>query len=393
MKKGKVLFVRTPCGELNPNTYNNQQIGMGKAFCRRGYDFDFITFKKRDQKEWTFFEYEGCKARWIEKPRKRIFRWGINMSIVDKAFLSQYDIILSQEYYQIMTYFLSKKSDNIVMYSGPYTNLFYTRLGSKLYDLLFTKKINKNIKHKLTKSLLAQRFLEKKGYVNVNTVGVGLDYERFENEHEMTLETKSVVDFMRENKCLLYVGSLWSVKNYPFLLNVFQKVRERDPEIKMVTIGRSIASPLAKLFGKNNESYAKEVEAKVPKEVMDNIFHIDKIPNPQLKYIYPLAKVFLLPSHFEIFGMVLLEAMYFGVPVITRLNGGSSSMIEGRDSGIIVDEYDAEKWADAILEYIQNPDYAASVSEKAKKIVREEFTWDAIVDKMIKVINKNNQCK
>ena len=103
-KKGKVLFVRTPCGDLNPNTYNNQQIGMGKAFCRMGYDFDFITFKKKDQKEWTFFEYNGCKARWIEKPRKRVFRWGINMSIVDREFLSQYDFVLSQEYYQIMTY-------------------------------------------------------------------------------------------------------------------------------------------------------------------------------------------------------------------------------------------------------------------------------------------------
>ncbi len=387
-KKGKVLFVRTPCGDLNPNTYNNQQIGMGKAFCRLGYDFDFITFKKRDQKEWTFFEYEGCKARWIEKPRKRVFRWGINKSIVDKDFLSQYDFVLSQEYYQIMTYFLSKESDNIVMYSGPYTNLFYTPIGSKLYDLLFTRKINNNVRVKLTKSVLAQRFLEKKGYDNVTTVGVGLDFERFENEKAMAPETKPIVDFMQENKCILYVGSLWSVKNYPFLLEVFQKVRERDPEIKMVTIGRSIASPLAKLFGKSNESYAKEVEAKYPKEVIDNIYHVEKIPNPQLKYIYPLAKTFLLPSHFEIFGMVLLEAMYFGAPVVTRLNGGSSSMIEGRNSGIIVDEYDVDKWADAIFSYLNDTEFAKTISENARKIVREEFTWDAIVKKMLKETSK-----
>ena len=390
-KKGKVLFVRTPCGDLNPNTYNNQQIGMGKAFCRMGYDFDFITFKKHNQKEWTFFEFNGCKARWIEKPRKRVFRWGINKSIVDREFLSQYDFVLSQEYYQIMTYYLSKESDNIVMYSGPYTNLFYSSIGSKLYDWFFTKRINTNIKHKLTKSVLAQRFLEKKGYDNVTTIGVGLDFERFENEKEMAPETKPIVDFMKEHKCILYVGSLWSVKNYPFLLEVFQKVRERDPEIKMVTIGRSIASPLAKLLGKSNESYAKEVEAKYPKEVMDNIYHVEKIPNPQLKYVYPQAKAFLLPSHFEIFGMVLLEAMYFGVPVVTRLNGGSSSMIEGRDSGIIVDEYNADKWADAIFKYLNDPGYAKTVSENAQRIVREEFTWDAIVKKMIKTIYSNQQ--
>lgn len=382
-----ILMVHTPPNVSNPHSYNNQQIGMGKAFCRLGYNFDFVTFKKSDRKAWTFFEENGCKARWIELPRTRIGRWAINKAVCKKEFLSKYDIIISQEYYQIMTFILSKNSDKVVLYSGPYTNLFYTSLGSKLYDALFTREENRNIKLKFTKSVLAQRFLENKGYDNVKTVGVGLDYERFENETEMAAETKPIVDYMKVHKCLLYVGSLWNVKNYPFLLEVFQKVRERDPDIKLVTIGRSIASPIAKLFGKTNESYAKEVEARFPKEVMDNVYHVDKVPNPQLKYIYPLAKVFLLPSHFEIFGMVLLEAMYFGVPVVTRLNGGSSSMIEGRDSGLIVDAYNSDKWADAVFKYLNDPGFAQRISENSQRIVKEEFTWDAIIKKMIKEID------
>lgn len=386
-----ILMVHTPPNVSNPYSYNNQQIGMGKAFCRLGYNFDFVTFKKNDRKEWTFYEYNGCRARWIELPRIRLGRWAINRSLCKKDFLSKYDIIISQEYYQIMTYMLSKKSKNVVMYSGPYTSLFYTPLGSSIYDSLFTKKVNKSIKLKLTKSVLAQRFLERKGYDNVKTVGVGLDFERFENEKTISEDTKPIVDFMKNNKCILYVGSLWNVKNYPFLLEVFRKVRERDPEIKLVTIGRSIASPLAKLLGKSNESYAKEVEAKMPKEVMDNVFHVDRVPNPQLKYIYPLAKVFLLPSHFEIFGMVLLEAMYFGVPVVTRLNGGSSSMIEGRNTGTIVDEYDSNKWADAVFKYLNDSTFAKEVSQNAQRVVREEFTWDAIIKKMIMEIEKINE--
>ena len=129
------------------------------------------------------------------------------------------------------------------------------------------------------------------------------------------------------------------------------------------------------------------MEARFPKEVMDNVYHVDKVPNPQLKYIYPLAKVFLLPSHFEIFGMVLLEAMYFGVPVVTRLNGGSSSMIEGRDSGLIVDAYNSDKWADAVFKYLNDPGFAQRISENSQRIVKEEFTWDAIIKKMIKEID------
>ena len=61
MQNKKVLFVRTPPYDINPNMYNVQQVGMGKAFCKLGYDFDFITFKKKNQKEFVFFENETCK--------------------------------------------------------------------------------------------------------------------------------------------------------------------------------------------------------------------------------------------------------------------------------------------------------------------------------------------
>lgn len=387
----KILFLRTPPSDINPKSYNNQQIGLGKALCRLGYDFDFVTFKKSDQKEWVFFEENGCRAKYIEIPRKRFMRWGYNGDVLKKEFISQYDVILSQEYYQLLTYLISKRTDKVVMYSGPYTNLFMLPFSSPIYDLLFTKRINRQIRLKLVKSDLAKAFLESKGYTNVHTVGVGLDHERFDDEKEIKQETQKIVDFMNSNKCLLYVGSLWSVKNYPFLLKVYEKVLERDPNVKFVIIGKSIASPWAKLLGKKDASYANGVEKGLPDHVKKGIFHIERIENPQLKYIYPLARVFLLPSKFEIFGMVLLEAMYLGAPVVTSKNGGSTTLMGESDQyGQIVEQFDVNLWADAVMRYLNNPDYAQKVVINGKQKVSSEYNWNVIAQKMIDLIKTNN---
>lgn len=385
----KILFLRTPPYDINPNSYNNQQIGLGKAFCRMGYDFDFVTFKRRNQMEWVFFEQDGCKAKWIEMPRMRFMRWGINTSVLKKEFVDQYDIIISQEYYQIMTYLISKKTDNVVMYSGPYTNLFLLPFNSSIYDYLFTKRINRQIRLKLAKSNLAKDFLIKKGYDNVHTVGVGLDYERFDNEHIIKPETQQIVDFMRQNRCILYVGSLWSVKNYPFLLKVYEKVLERDPEVRFVVIGKSKASPWAKLLGESDESYAKSVEKNLPEKVKNGMYHVTKIDNPQLKYIYPLAKAFMLPSKFEIWGMVLMEAMYLGAPVVTGENGGSTTLIDSEKYGKIVNKLDAEVWCDAVMDYLQNEVYAAEVKRNAHQRIKDEYNWHIIAKKMLQHIEEN----
>lgn len=384
----KILFLRTPPTDINPTSYNNQQIGLGKAFCRLGYDFDFITFKKKDHKEWIFFEYNGCRAKYIEVPRKRFLRWGLNKNLLNKEFVNQYDVIICQEYYQLMTYLVSRHTEKVVMYSGPYTNLFMLPFSSTIYDFLLTKRINRQIKLKIVKSTLAKKFLENKGYENVHTVGVGLDYERFDNENTMKLSTKKIVDYMTKHKCILYVGSLWSVKNYPFLLRVYEKVLDKDPEVKFVIIGKSKASAFAKLLGKSDDSYAERIERKLPERVKKGIFHVESIDNPQLKYIYPLSRAFLLPSKFEIFGMVLMEAMYLGAPVITSKNGGSTTLIgDGGDTGVIIEKFDENLWANSVIKMINDTELSERMKERAHKLIKEEYNWIIIARKMLDLMN------
>ncbi|NLL92680.1 MAG: glycosyltransferase family 4 protein [Clostridiales bacterium] len=385
----KVLLIRTMPYDFDPTSYNVQEIGIGKAFCKLGYDYDYITVKKKNQNTRVFYENDGHKARWIEVPRIRLFRMGINFKICDKDFLKQYDIIIVREYYQIMANMISKRVDNVTLYSGPYWNMFMFPFMSYVYDFFVTKRMNKNIKCKLVKSNLAKEFLEKKGYTNVHNVGVALDTQRFDECNTMDKLTGKVVEFMKSNQCILYVGSIDSNKNYPFLLEVYEKLLKKYPNLKFVVIGKSHQTAIKKLLGNNDESYEKSCYENISDEVRKGIYRVERIDNPQLKYIYPLAKAFLLPSKLEIFGMVLLEAMYLKAPVVTSRNGGSTTLIENRETGKIMEKFDSEKWASAIDEYLKDEEYTNKMVNNAHELVKNEYNWDSVVAKMIKYMEED----
>ncbi len=391
MKKGKILLVRSAPYDLDISTYNVQEVGLGKAFCELGYDFDFIAFKsKPPYSESVFYDNGTCQAHIIEKPRLRFDRWGINKDLCQHAFLAQYDMVISSEYFQLETYLLSKACNNVVVYNGPYYNLFLVKFLSPIYDAFFTKKINKNVKCIFVKSRLAQSFLEKKGYTKLFKLGVALDTERFDKTNDVFPRTQQVVDFMKKNKCLLYVGALSNRKNLPFMLKVYEQALKRDATLKFVMIGKSRVSAIAKLFGKHDKDYERKYFAKLPANVKKGILRVEKLDNPQLKFIYPFAKAFLLPSKLEIFGMVLMEAMYLKTPVITSLNGGSSMLIEGQKTGQIIEEFDVDKWVDAIFKYVDNPSFTEEITSNAHNLIKNKFNWLELAKTMLKVYYEKN---
>lgn len=372
----KILFVRTVPYDFNANTYNVQGFGLGKAFCRLGYDFDFLCFSSKEEKEYVLCEESGHKLTVIVKKRLRVFRTGINLSICSKEFLSQYEFVISCEYGQFMTYALSKASDNVVMYSGPYYNLFMLPFMSPIYDAIFTKSMNKNLKCKFVKSELAKEYLEKKGYTDLVNIGVALDIERFDADVAIQPETQKLMQFMKNNRCILYVGALSDRKNYPFILEVYKKLLDKNPDIKFV------------LIGKGKEKYVSRYMSTLTSQQQSNIYRLGKIDNAQLKYIYPLAKAFILPSKLEIFGMVLLEAMYLGAPVVTSWNGGSSTLIKGYGTGQIVKEFDVKQWCEAVQAYLDDEDFAKATTKKAKELISTEFVWETLAKKMLEAISK-----
>lgn len=384
----KILIVRSSPYEENLNSYNVQGVGLARAFCNMGYDCDYLTFTKKKTGEIIICNNGENIARVIYKKWKRFFRTGYCREILNESVLKQYDYIISREYNQIMTYCLSKKHDNVIMYSGPYWNMFMIPIMSFFYDRIFVKKMNKRLKYKFVKSKKAVTFLENKGMTNLVDVGVGLDVAKFDTT-EKDDNVIALEKFMKNNDCILYIGDLNDNKNLPFLLEVFKKIKQVRTNVKLVLIGKSQQTLFNKILGKKNESYVEEIFGELSENIKRDILWEQYVPNAQLRYIYPKAKVFLLPSKKEIFGMVMLEAMYFGCPVISSDNGGSSTLIKSNEYGKKIDTFDVDKWVMAICQYLDEPAYTDEVTKKAKKNIEHNYTWDSIAKNMLSYIESD----
>lgn len=374
----KILYVRNGPYKVNPNLYNLQEIGFCKELCNLGYNCDIIYYSDENKDE-IIYKNNGARIKLLWRKGIKILRTGIYPSLLKKSFVNNYDLIITTEYSQIMSLLWTFFEPKVVLYNGPYYNLFKIAFIEKIYDFLFVKLLNRRLEKIFVKSNLSKEYLLKKGFTNIEVLGVGLDLDVFSKEVEKNTEVKNLVDIMNENNCILYIGSLDERKNFRFTLKVFEEINKKVPNVKLVIIGRGKSKYVDKCFTEINPN------------LRNDIIHIDKMDNNLLKFIYPKAKVFILPSKQEIFGMVLLEAMYFGVPTITSKNGGATTLIQNYENGIIVNNFDKMIWVNEIYKLLDNIEYSNHISNNARKTIIEKYTWEKVCNKFTEILKDENK--
>lgn len=371
------MLIRNAPYKADFKNYNDQAYGLAKAMARKGISCDLINYSDKNNVD-NLYKNGDVEINNVEMKGIKLLRTGIFPKVLNKEFLKNYDYIITTEYSQIMTYLLSRKNRNILLYSGPYYNLFKIKWISYIYDFLFTKTIDKNIKYKFVKSNFAKDYLEEKGYHDIINIGVGMDTDRYSKDTKVSEGVNQIVQKMLQDKYILYVGSLDDRKNFPFLLKVFDKFNKKHPEYKLLIVGKGKSWYVNK--------HLKELDINTRR----NIELIPNIPNNELPFIFQAAKLFLLPSKFEIFGMVLLESMYFGLPVISSYNGGSSTLIDNNNS-LIISEFDENLWVEGMEKILMNKQERIKMGELATKRITTSFTWDKILERVCSIIYENSK--
>ncbi len=139
------------------------------------------------------------------------------------------------------------------------------------------------------------------------------------------------------------------------------------------------------LIGKGKKKYVKKVFKFAKKTgVFDKIFYKEKVSQNEIADVYRKCDVFLLPTEYDIFGMVLLEAMYFKIPVVTTLNGGSSVLINNKKNGIIC-ELDIKLWENEIVRILEDKEFKENIIKEEHKTINDNYIWDKLVDKFLKI--------
>lgn len=378
----KILIVKVFPGEIKVvrMTYNIQEIGLAVALRKRGQEADVMSisddghFRQQqvsvDNESFTLYSVKATvilKNGWL----RNVY------DIFDK-----YDIIHICEYNQIYTWHTAKKYQNkTVCYHGPYYSSFNHNynLMARFFDMFFVNRYLKLNTCFITKSILAKEYLESKGIKNVHSIGVGLSTSFLENKNsDQTIPEIENIKALNGLK-LLYIGVLEPRRNSLYLLDILKKLADDGIDFHMVLIGRY-----------KNEEYKKEFEDKINAlSLIDYIYYIPRMEQKYLRQVYKQCDIFLFPTIYDIYGMVLLEAMYFGLPTITSLNGGSSMMVRDGENAIMLKDFDANNWAKTVEKLAENKELRDKLGMAAHKTIAEHFTWDALADKFIEVYKRS----
>ena len=157
---------------------------------------------------------------------------------------------------------------------------------------------------------------------------------------------------------VIFAGRITADKGVFELLSAFERVQEQWPGAHLKIVG-----------GNFNGNELSDFETYLVRYSVENKLNVDfvgRVPNAELSRYYLGADVAVFPSLcLESFGMVALEAMRCGLPVIASRRPGFEELIVPGETGLIVDDpEDIQALAGAILSILNNPKLARSMGEK-----------------------------
>lgn len=368
----KLLIVRSYGSVMNLNEYNSQELGLAKAFRKIGVKADIVLFggNKENHIDKIYINHnEFIKIYWLKG--YAVLKHGVMESLWNVV--KGYDRLWLNEFNQYTSWNLYKKFDGpVYLYHGPYLPKYsFIRMVHQLFaEWFFFRK--KDIKKYpvFVKSSLAEKYIRYRGFQDVHVVGVGVDLSVF-NYLSRDVSLKNYNN-------ILYVGTFDNRKNTLFLVHLLKKITEKHPCVRLTLVGNGSRSYLAMI----NETARKL-------GVFDKINILAPMNQKSLKDIYDASGIFLLPSKYEIFGMVLLEAMSFGNIVVSTTNGGSSTIIQDGVNGYICDG-NVDEWNYIIDKILSDPIKSKIISINAASMITDGFSWDSIARKAMKIISLEN---
>jgi glycosyltransferase involved in cell wall biosynthesis len=175
-------------------------------------------------------------------------------------------------------------------------------------------------------------------------------------------------DFTRPR--LLFVGKRFRAKGGPQLLQAFEQVHARRPEAELWIVGPEKPPPPqpgVRFFGRVRRTPSGE--------------------STELDGLYAEATAFVMPSIYEAFGIVYLEAMAFGLPCVGSNVCAVPEIIDDGTTGLLAPPGDVDALAARLLELVENPERAYAMGEAGYRRRLERFTWERVAERMISEIS------
>jgi D-inositol-3-phosphate glycosyltransferase len=206
-------------------------------------------------------------------------------------------------------------------------------------------------------------------------------------------EAKAVIGIPPDAHMLLYVGRIEPLKGVDNLIRAIARLTDAGipfgcPHYCLSIIG---GEPDASPQDMNSEmmrlqSLCQELG------LDDRIVFLGRRSQDSLPNYYSAAEVVVMPSHYESFGMVALEAMACGIPVVASQVGGLAYLVKDGVTGYVVPDGDVEALSDCLMALLTNPEMRQQMAKQAAEDALN-YTWEKISSRVLDLYENTLESK
>jgi len=167
----------------------------------------------------------------------------------------------------------------------------------------------------------------------------------------------------KDHTTLLSVSQLIPTKGIDLNIRALAKLKTKYPSLHYLIVGKG-------------ESKDKLIELTRSLNIQDSVEFLEHLPHDKVMEYMSICDIFSLPSWRESLGLVYLEAMAHGMPIIGCQGQGIDGLIVSGETGFTVKPKDVDSLASTIDFLLANPVKARDIGERARRLVLENYTWE-----------------
>lgn len=211
--------------------------------------------------------------------------------------------------------------------------------------------------------VLTKRYLE--GIISAK-IKIFCDIQALPEEYFESTTVKKVHTEYKNSRVILSVSYLRPEKGLRYLIKAFKKLNFRDTVLIIIGTGKE---------EKNLKLLAKDDK---------NIQFLGYKQGKEKAKYYSLADIFVLPSLHDPWGLVVNEAMYYGLPIVVTNTSGSSELVT--DNGFVVEPGNSEALAIAIQKLMNNEELRKQMGKRSKEHIKK-YNLEYAVNSFLKAID------
>ena len=198
-------------------------------------------------------------------------------------------------------------------------------------------------------------------------------------------EAKMYVGLKPEDRMVLFVGRIERLKGVDTLINAMccLKLRDTSRPVHLAIIG---GDPSASRESMTVEM--KRLQALCDELALgQTVVFLGKRNQDKLPYYYSAAEVLVMPSHYESFGMVALEAMACGTPVIASEVGGLAYLVRDGETGFTIPAEEPDTLCEKLTWLLNDAELHTKMSLRAMEYARD-YAWEKIAGQIVEEYRK-----